>query len=286
LKNLSGFPTFTPRQQNEYDFMKIFWCALVLQLISFCNLNAQDKYTKDQQIDVINECNDRLLKDSTNSELYLARAEAEYVIGDTIHSLVDFSKGIKFNAHNAQAFYDRGVIFFQLNKLSNAEKDFKTAINLNKRFPQAYCYLGIVYQYNGLMDKAINCFSQAIKDSNNYADAYNDRALCYKNQINYLTAINDFDKAIKIYDTLKVYDLEGNAYLNKAYCYAKLRRKDSAETIINYLYKIDSTNAATLEYKGLISIESNNLKVGCYYLNEAKLRGSQDAADSLKKYCK
>ena len=104
--------------------------------------------------------------------------------------------------------------------------------------------------------------------------------------MNYLSAINDFDKVIKIYDALKNYDLEGNAYLNKAYCYAKLRRKDSAETIINYLYKIDSTNAATLEYKGLISIESNELKTGCYYLYEAKERGSQDAADSLKKYCK
>ena len=154
--------------------MKIFWCVLVMQLISFCNLNAQDKYAKDQQIDVIDECNHRLLKDSTNSALYLARAEAEYVIGDINHSLIDFSEGIKFNDHDAQAFYNRGVVFFQLNKINDAEKDFKSAINLNEKFPQAYCYLGIVYQYKDLMDKAINCFNQAIKDSNNYADAYND----------------------------------------------------------------------------------------------------------------
>ena len=81
--------------------------------------------------------------------------------------------------NDADAYYDRGVDYYNLGELRRAIEDYDTAINLDPNYADAYYGRGVAYYDLGELRRAIEDYDTAINLDPNYADAYYGRGLAY-----------------------------------------------------------------------------------------------------------
>ena len=68
----------------------------------------------------------------------------ELNLGDNYGAITDYSKSIEIHPNNPVAFYNRGVIKFDLEKYYEAIADYTEAIQLNPNYAKAYHNIGVV----------------------------------------------------------------------------------------------------------------------------------------------
>lgn len=77
-------------------------------------------------------------------------------------ALQDYTKAIKINHDDADAFYNRGYILIKLGKYNRAVKDLDRAITLQPEFAAAYHVRGIAFFDKKQYHQAVEDFTQAI----------------------------------------------------------------------------------------------------------------------------
>jgi tetratricopeptide (TPR) repeat protein len=237
------------------------------------------QHTKEYYLGIISYETGKTIKDPKNDKNYLVRGEVRYAINDKVNAFDDLNKAIELNQNNVEALFFRGYLFYLENKYDSAENDLKRVLKLKKKQPQAKAVIGIIEQLRQNYSIAIDYFNKSIKDSVSYTDSYYNLGLCYMSLGKYSMAINNFNQVIKLADEI-------NAYVNKAYCFAKLKDFEMAGKTINIVYSKDSTNSTILSYMASIEIEKKEYKTACQFFDSSLKYGNKDAIDSLKKYCK
>ncbi|KXK54942.1 MAG: TPR repeat-containing protein [Chlorobi bacterium OLB5] len=109
-----------------------------------------------------------------------------------------YSDMIKKDSSNFIGYNNRGTVYFNENKLSEAENDFINAIKYNPEYSQAYNNLGLLENRKKNYEKAIGYFEKAISMNNNFAEAYFNAGNSFFNMNNPDTAIVYYRKAIGI----------------------------------------------------------------------------------------
>jgi tetratricopeptide (TPR) repeat protein len=138
---------------------------------------------------------------------------------DEIERLIEI---IESNPDDAEAYYNRGIAYYDIKDYNKAINDYSKAIELNPDDAKTYFYRGNAYGRIEDYDKAINDFSKAIELNPDYAEAYNNRGNAYNKIKNYNKAINDYSKAIELNPDLAV------AYNNRGVAYAEIEDYDKA----------------------------------------------------------
>jgi len=78
---------------------------------------------------------------------------------------------ININPNDAEAYYDLGTAYGNLNRYQKEVEAYKQAININPNFAEVYCNLGVAYGELGRYQEAIEAFKQAIQIDPNDAGA-------------------------------------------------------------------------------------------------------------------
>jgi tetratricopeptide (TPR) repeat protein len=129
-------------------------------------------------------------------------------------TIAKLSSQIQDNPDNAEAFYERGMAYFDVEVYKQAIADFDQVIELKPKHAQAYLQLGIAYTKLDppQEEKAIADFEHVIEINDKEAEAYLQRGLIYEHQaqvhdeaeefeeanIAYTKAITDFGQVISI----------------------------------------------------------------------------------------
>ena len=113
--------------------------------------------------------------------------------------LVNFTEAIRINSNDADAYYNRGVVYAQQQKWDLALADFTQAIKLNPDDAEAYNNRGVVYRNQQKWDLALADFTQAIRINSNYALAYRNRGLVYRELRDINKAREDLQRAAELY---------------------------------------------------------------------------------------
>ena len=94
-------------------------------------------------------------------------------------ALEDANKAIGMIAHNADLFFTRGQIYYNLRQADLAVQDYDQAVALDARFWKAYTYRGILYLVKEEWEKALADFdtSIAINPDQPEISAYRDIAI-------------------------------------------------------------------------------------------------------------
>lgn len=108
------------------------------------------------------------------------------------------NKAINKNSKDAQAFYEKGRVYFDLAEVDNAIASFSMAITINQTYLEAYLSRGWIYAVIGDYDRAIEDCSKAIAINPKYEKAYVDRGYSYDRKGDYDKAFEDYAKAITI----------------------------------------------------------------------------------------
>ena len=116
----------------------------------------------------------------------------------TISAIADYTKAIEANAHYADAYAGRGIVYQIKGDNDDAIADYSKAIEIDPRYAKAYVGRGMVYRLKGDSDHAIADYTQAIEINPRYAIAYFNRGSIFEAKGEHDRAIADFSKAIEL----------------------------------------------------------------------------------------
>ncbi len=117
-----------------------------------------------------------------------------------------FTSAIALNPNYEEAYYGRGIAFYEKRQYDKAIKDFSKSIDLNRNGDifdkiykaNAYFNRGNAYFAKDQDDNAIADYSRAIALNPNYFEAYFNRGVVYKSKGQNNKALEDYNTAIAI----------------------------------------------------------------------------------------
>ncbi|MDR1203674.1 MAG: tetratricopeptide repeat protein [Tannerellaceae bacterium] len=180
-----------------------------------------------------------------------------------------WTEAIELDPKDAEAYFNRGVVYFRIGSYERAFADFNKSIELDPNNANAYCNRGIIYSLQGNHNQAIDCFNKAIELKPDFANVYFMRGNAYVGIKDYNKGIADFNKAIEINpNDAEAYDCRGNAYAETNDYYQAIvdysrvieLRPNDAKTYRNrgYVYaKLEDYNQAIADSSKAIELSPN-----------------------------
>ena len=99
--------------------------------------------------------------------------------GFNISALADYNKAIELNRNYADAYNNRGNLYYLQQKYDLALADYNKAIDINPNYANAYNNRGNLYYDQQKYDLALADYNKAIELNRNFANAYLGRGLSY-----------------------------------------------------------------------------------------------------------
>ena len=145
------------------------------------------------------ECFSKVIKlEKRNEEAYLERGRIHAEIEEYDKALSDYNEAIRMNPESAKALYLRGLIYYTLREYDKALSDYSEATRINPEHFEAYFRRGLVYDDLGKHDKALSDYSEAIRMNPEHFEAYCVRGLIHAILGKYDKALSDYNEAIRI----------------------------------------------------------------------------------------
>ncbi len=110
----------------------------------------------------------------------------------------EFSRAIKIDQKNAEAYFWRGCALMRVSSYDEATADFEMAVKLNPAYADAYDNLGWLYARAGNYNESIMCLTRAIelKPDNGWAYYYRGRIRHKIGEVN--MALRDAEQACRL----------------------------------------------------------------------------------------
>jgi tetratricopeptide (TPR) repeat protein len=177
--------------------------------------------------------------DRFNAYVNRARAYQEMQLGDP--AVADYTRAIELarnaaipSGARAQAYANRGVIYYNAGKRRSAFEDFNQALEADPANPGHYLNRGQSRYIEGDTAGAIADYAVALKLYPNFGDAYFNRGLAYARAGDQDKAIEDFARVI----VLNPGDAE--AHLNRGISYFALADFYKADAEFTQAVKLDT----------------------------------------------
>ena len=179
--------------------------------------------------------------------------------GEYDQAIADFTAAIELNPRLAEAYYNRGVVFYVeaeggydrgvehygQGEYEHAITDFTSAIELNPQYAEAYRYRGLAYVGRREYDQAISDYTDAIVLNPQDAEAYRYRGHVYRGEREYDQAAADYSAVIR----LNPQDAE--AYRYRGLAYVGQREYDQAISDYTDAIVLNPQDVEAYRYRGL-----------------------------------
>lgn len=166
--------------------------------------------------------------------------------------LRDLNRAIEIEPKNSKAWFNRGMLFWDVGKTDNALADLNRAIELAPNTADYYYSRGSLYQSLKNSSRAIEDFSKNIELAPNNADGYANRAGNYFDEVAGTSKdINDLRIASARADTEKALNLDAkNWNALKIRALIKYYLKDNAGALTDFIasYKINPNRPETVNW--------------------------------------
>jgi tetratricopeptide (TPR) repeat protein len=170
--------------------------------------------------------------------------------------LTNYNRDIKIKPNSANAYYNRGLVYYNLGKYEKALADYNQAIQLKPYLSWAYHNRAVVYHTQGKLEKALADYNQAIFINPKYADTYSGRGLVYHTQGKLEKALADYNQAIFINPKYT------DAYYNRGNVYYEQGKYKKAITDYNRALRLNPKFANAYYNRGLTYMAQGNIKKG------------------------
>ena len=140
---------------------------------------------------------------------------AQYLQDEERHKAIEAStQAINDDPSYAEAYIQRGLIYFQLQRYKEAIADYTQTISLNRYSADAYAGRGDAYRAQNNLTKALEDYTASLKTRRS-AQIFTKRAKCYIESGRIDAAIDDYSYIIKRRPTAIAYYNRGKAYYKK-----------------------------------------------------------------------
>ena len=133
---------------------------------------------------------------STRAHVSLARAYLDQKrLKEAEALLID---ALKKDPGDHMAYNVRGSVYYQMNRMADAEATWRNGMAVEGRFGEFYSNLGVIAARKGDLEEAIFFFKEAIKRNPKHADSYKNAAVALYNAGHYREALNYWDRAMAV----------------------------------------------------------------------------------------
>jgi serine/threonine protein kinase/Flp pilus assembly protein TadD len=182
----------------------------------------------------------RMLPASARDHYLLATAHSRIRKYDK--AIEELNEAIRLNGKHYWSWFQRGICFLELGKLTAAASDFGTCVGLWPEFAWGHFNLGYTLYVAGNQSEAVQQYSAALQCDPTFSEALFNRGLAYKEQEQFALALDDLDHTA---------ELGRNDHLlhaERALVLEKLGREAEADAIFaKLLPQVDSMPAAARE---------------------------------------
>ena len=137
----------------------------------------------------------KILDDQQEPDRLYNQSIDKYSKNDYEGALIDLNQAINLRASFQEALLQRGIVYYQLNKYSEAIGDFET---VNKIVPkhESFYYLGQISEKRNEKKTALSYYSQSISINKQYSPAYYSKGVVFFEMGDFYQAIQQLDSAI------------------------------------------------------------------------------------------
>jgi len=146
----------------------------------------------------IGKLDDFLKTQSNNADAFYNRGILYALKGDSEQAIIDFSEAIKIETDHGDARYNRALVYAKKERYGEAVRDFSVAIKTAPGSVDALCNRGNAYYRLGDYNAAIEDYTSALKWIPNDADLYQNRGLAYGARGDDQNALKDAEKAAQL----------------------------------------------------------------------------------------
>ncbi|PAA72512.1 hypothetical protein BOX15_Mlig001952g1 [Macrostomum lignano] len=141
------------------------------------------QFRKDYQAfgnQAVNLLTEALRLQSKNADLYVKRAQIQFLIGNYAQAFNDMSNAINMNRTAWQLVLQRCLVNFALGESEAAFQDAKSAVRLHGRDPHLLLVLGAAYTRLGRLRNAAETYKEALEEAPDLVDARLRMADCHR----------------------------------------------------------------------------------------------------------
>jgi tetratricopeptide (TPR) repeat protein len=147
-----------------------------------------------------------------------------------------FSKALEIDPYFADAYEQRGLLYYFQEKYDRMIRDFENYLDLAPAKAEVYRMLGLGYLKSGFLEQAIVNFTCAIEMEPELTAAYANRAEAFRHAGEDEKALGDATRAIQLAGDQRS---EADAYRTRARIYRKMGRGDQAVADTREAYWVD-----------------------------------------------
>ena len=199
-----------------------------------------------------------------NINAYINRAAAYNELNKYKRAIADCTRALELNRNHSYAYNNRGNAYNALEKYDRAIADFDRAIELNRNFVYPYASRGYAYNAKGRYDQAIADYTQAIELNSKYVNAYNGRGLAHLYKRDYPLAMADLTRAIELNSN------DAAAYNNRGYVYRSMGNYDQAKADCTRAIELDPNHFRAYGNRGIARLHLGEFKEAESDLRTAK----------------
>ncbi len=186
----------------------------------------------------------------------LMRGKKSASESDYSEALEDFKKAEKYGIPKFDVLVNEGNLFFEMDKLKEAQKNFEEAVKLKPNDPRGVNNLALCYRKEGKNIEAIDLFTKNIKANPISGDSYHWRGLAYLDlqPKEIQKAIEDFIQAgnLRFLNKDKIED-----YLLAAELFYSTKMFDKALPLCDFAVQLNPGNSLSHLLKAKILLELN-----------------------------
>ncbi len=218
------------------------WTNIIEKSPNNCYMAYQKRgeyYYEEKQDDekALNDDNKSLELNPINAEAYNNRGMVYFRQGKYDLAMTDYNKALNINPRNYMVFINRGNVYLKNGNHESALKDYNQSLNLKSDYFMTYNNIATVYLNQGKFDFALENFSKAVSLNPLYFKAYDDRGSVYGNKGQYDLAIADFNKAIELAPSYF------HSYKNRGLLYFILKQYPTAILDFSKVISMDNNDA-------------------------------------------
>lgn len=128
-------------------------------------------------------------------------------------SIHELERKASMNPTSANAHYELGRSYFELQRYSEAVKEFLAATRLDSKMADAYLNLGHAYSHNRSFDEAIDAYKKASELDPERAEPLHAIGLCLMYQDKFEDAIVFFKRSLELEPIIASYFMIGKSHL-------------------------------------------------------------------------
>ncbi|MGD9633793.1 MAG: tetratricopeptide repeat protein [Pirellulales bacterium] len=237
----ASIQNYKPKRKDSDEPFAQGYLTKAAVLLEFAKEDPDPKTKTDAYEQALEEC-DKLIELAGDNPTYAnLKAAGEFrrgvclrLLGRYGDAIASLTESINLNPDLAEAYFRRGIVFYNMGEDDLAILDFRHAANIEYQDPRPKLWEGFAQAKKGEYLEAIRCYGLALADSDRYVPAYVNRGLAYMARGENDKALSDFNAALRLEPA------EWTHYFKRGVVYERLgKNQQAADSFVSAIRLFD-----------------------------------------------